>query len=490
MAPDTVRLRPLDGVGVLVAGDVMLDRYWHGDATRISPEAPVPVVHVHEVEERPGGAANVAVNVASLGARCTLLGVVGEDAEADALVKLLDAEGVGHRLARAGDVQTVTKLRVLSRHQQLIRLDREGDLPGDMRIDPAQHFEAALSHADVVVLSDYGKGSLRDIHRFIELARRAELPVLIDPKGGDFARYRGATVITPNLQEFELAVGRCSGLDTLVERATRLCREIDIEALLITRGEQGMVLVARDHSPAHAPARAREVYDVTGAGDTAIAAFATVLGAGYPMPRAMEIANHAAGLVVAKLGAASVTFDELRGALEFEVATHPSASGVVGVETLDQVLDAARTSGETVVMTNGCFDILHAGHVDYLEQARSLGDRLIVAVNDDASVSRLKGSGRPINQIADRMRVLAGLRAVDWVVPFSEDTPESLVVRVAPDVLVKGSDYQVEAIAGAASVRARGGRVEVIELREGLSTSAIIEASARLVGAPTGGAQS
>ena len=487
MAPDTVRLTPLSRVGVLVAGDVMLDRYWYGDSTRISPEAPVPVVHVRDVEERPGGAANVAVNVATLGARATLLGLTGDDAAAQTLAELLDAHGVSHRLVQAPEAQTVTKLRVLSRHQQLIRLDMEGELPGASGLEPTRDFGGLLARVDAVVLSDYGKGTLDQIGAFIDLARDAGVPALIDPKGGEFARYRGACVITPNLTEFELAVGRCADIDTVVERGENLCREIDVQALLITRGDQGMTLVQRDRAPAHAPARAREVYDVTGAGDTAIAVFATAIGAGYQMPAAMEIANQAAGLVVAKLGAASVTFDELRRALGAE---SPATPGVVSADELDRALAAARSNRETIVMTNGCFDILHAGHVGYLEQARALGDRLVVAVNDDAGVARLKGEGRPINRLANRMRVLAGLRAVDWVVSFAEDTAETLVARFEPDVLVKGGDYRAQEIVEAPVVLARGGRVEVVELREGLSTSAIIEASARLVGSSTEDVQS
>ena len=361
-------LSALDRVKVLVLGDVMLDRYWHGDATRISPEAPVPVVHVRDMEQRAGGAANVAVNVASLGASAFLLGVTGDDDAGEALGRLLSELGVDHALQRRGDGQTVTKLRILSRHQQLLRLDMEGELPAAP--DLTERFRRGLAGCDAAVLSDYGKGTLSDIQPFIRLGREACVPVLVDPKGTEFTRYRGASVVTPNLREFEAVVGRCRDREAIAERAERLRCELDLQALLITRGGQGMTLVQRGGAAHHVPANDLEVYDVTGAGDTAIAVFATALGAGFDMPSAMGIANRAAGIVVTKLGTAAVSVHELQ---------LPSR-GVVTTEELSRVMQAARAAADTVVMTNGCFDILHAGHASYLERARALGDCLVVAV--------------------------------------------------------------------------------------------------------------
>ncbi len=459
---------------VLVVGDVMLDRYWYGSVTRISPEAPVPTVHIQDMEERPGGAGNVAVNVAALGAHASLIAVTGEDEAAAAVEALLRAQAVDCRLMRRSGYATVTKLRVLSRRQQLIRLDFEDARPqGGLSVnDP--HWRATLADAHAVVLSDYGKGALDRPQDFIRQAREAGRPVLVDPKGRDFTGYRGASVVTPNLGEFEAVVGECHDLDVLVSKGNALCRDLDLDALLITRGELGATLVGPALESIHLPARAREVYDVTGAGDTVVGVLAAGIAAGQSLAEAAALANEAAGLVVGKMGTAVVSVAELR-----HVAGVPGTRGVMDASTLLERVRASRARGETVVMTNGCFDILHAGHVRFLNQAKSLGDRLVVAVNDDASVKRLKGHDRPINPLSRRLDVLDALDSVDWVVPFSEDTPERLICTLAPDVLVKGGDYQPDTIAGRECVRSFGGRVVVLEYNEGSSTTAIIEAIQR-----------
>ncbi|ROR29614.1 bifunctional D-glycero-beta-D-manno-heptose-7-phosphate kinase/D-glycero-beta-D-manno-heptose 1-phosphate adenylyltransferase HldE [Inmirania thermothiophila] len=468
-----VQIPPFGKARVVVAGDLMLDRYWHGETARISPEAPVPVVRVTAGEERPGGAGNVALNLAALGVDVHLVAVTGEDEAARELEAVLAAEGVGCSLVRLAGARTITKLRVLSRHQQLIRLDFEDGFGGFDGAALAAPLRARLAGAGAVVLSDYGKGTLREVGTLIEAARAAGVPVLVDPKGRDFGRYRGASLVTPNLAEFEAVVGPCAGEAELVERGLRLLADCGIEALLVTRGEHGMSLVRPGEAPLHLPARAREVYDVTGAGDTVIAVVAAALAAGAALPEATALANLAAGLVVAKLGAATVSVPELEQALH---QVEETRLGIVDEEALLAHVARARARGERIVMTNGCFDILHAGHVAYLNEARRLGDRLVVAVNDDDSVRRLKGPGRPVNRLAERMEVLAGLAAVDWVVAFSEDTPERLICRVRPDVLVKGGDYRPEEIAGAGCVRAAGGEVRVLPFRAGCSTSRIIEA--------------
>jgi D-beta-D-heptose 7-phosphate kinase/D-beta-D-heptose 1-phosphate adenosyltransferase len=457
-----------DGARVLIVGDVMLDRYWHGPAARVSPEAPVPVVKVEEVEERPGGAANVAVNVATLGGRARVLGVAGADEAATALETKLRRLGVGCDLVRVPGQTTVTKLRVLSRNQQLLRLDFEDGFPG---LEPAalqDRFAAHLPEADVVVLSDYGKGALREVEPFILAARVAGKPVLVDPKGREFGRYRGASLLTPNLAEFEAVAGPCRDQAELVGKGEALRRDLELDALLITRGEQGMTLLQKVAEPLHLAARAREVYDVTGAGDTVIATLAAGLAAGLGLPGATLLANLAAGIVVGKLGAASVTASELRRAV-YEHDEPPR--GVLDEAPLLQAVADAKAHGESIVMTNGCFDILHAGHVAYLEQAKRLGSRLIVAVNDDASVRRIKGAERPINPLWQRMRVLAGLTVVDWVVPFAEDTPERLICAVKPDYLVKGGDNDPAHIPGNRRVWEAGGQVLVMDYIEGCSTT-------------------
>ncbi|MCP4041254.1 MAG: bifunctional D-glycero-beta-D-manno-heptose-7-phosphate kinase/D-glycero-beta-D-manno-heptose 1-phosphate adenylyltransferase HldE, partial [Gammaproteobacteria bacterium] len=390
----------------LIIGDVMLDRYWYGATSRVSPEAPVPVVHIQDVEERPGGAGNVAINIAALGAPVTLVGVVGNDEAAATLEALLRAQGVDCQLERRPGRATITKLRVLSRHQQLIRLDFEDAVTGGEVQEASGESLFPMEDARVVVLSDYGKGALGEIRRIIQQAREMGLPVLVDPKGSDFSRYRGATLITPNLTEFEAVVGECQDLDVLVSKGEELCRKLQLEALLITRSEHGMTLVRQGVAAVHLPAQAREVFDVTGAGDTVIGTVAAALAAGQDLPMATALANVAAGLVVGKLGTASVAVPELQGALHEHSF---SGRGVLEEDVLVKAVVDARANGETVVMTNGCFDILHAGHVRYLTQARALGDRLVVAVNDDASVKRLKGHDRPINPLSRRMAVLDAL---------------------------------------------------------------------------------
>lgn len=448
----------------------MLDRYLFGSTARISPEAPVPVVHVRETDDRPGGAANVAVNLASLGVSTGLIGVVGQDAAAASLENILTARGIACNFARAVDRPTITKTRVQSRGQQLIRLDEENAaaMPGDAMV---QALRDGLKDAGAVVLSDYGKGTLADVAGLITACRDAGVPVLVDPKGTEFGKYRGATMITPNQSEFEAVVGICESDDELVGRGRALLEELGLDALLVTRSEKGMLLLEGGADPVFLSTQAREVYDVTGAGDTVIATLAGALASGEDYASAAALANVAAGLVVRKIGVATVTPGEIRASLH---QRGQGGRGLVNLEELLPMVADSREKGERVIMTNGCFDVLHAGHVSYLEEAKSLGDRLIVAINDDDSVRRLKGESRPINALEDRMLVLAGLAAVDWVVPFSEDTPRSLIADVLPDVLVKGGDYTPAQIAGAKEVLQNGGEVRVLPFRDGHSSSRII----------------
>ena len=466
-----ITLPDFEKARVLVVGDVMLDRYWSGPTGRISPEAPVPVVKVEHNEERPGGAANVALNVAALGAGSLLLGLTGQDEAAAALSDKLTSVGVKSDFVAVANFPTITKLRILSRNQQLLRLDFE---EGFHAVDPEPllaKMRALLPEVDVVILSDYGKGALESVRQMIAMARAAKVPVLVDPKGTDFEKYRGATLLTPNMSEFEAVVGKVRDEQELVKKGLALIERFELEALLVTRSEHGMTLLRANQDELHLPAQAHEVFDVTGAGDTVIGTLATALAAGKSLDESCALANTAAGIVVGKLGTSTVSPIELANAV---YGDNESGFGVVTEQQLKFAVDAARRRGERVVMTNGCFDILHAGHVSYLQNARKLGDRLIVAVNDDASVSRLKGPGRPVNPVDHRMAVLAGLGAVDWVVPFSEDTPRRVIAEVLPDLLVKGGDYQPHEIAGYEEVTANGGQVLVLNFEDGCSTSGII----------------
>jgi len=386
---------------------------------------------------------------------------------------------------RQPDTTTITKLRILSRHQQLIRLDFEDGFADQDYRSLVKRFERNIKAVDVVVLSDYAKGTLRSINlpldadivqEMLRIAGAAGKPVLIDPKGEDFEIYHGATLLTPNLAEFESVVGHCRDDDEIAVKGEMLLKKLALEALLITRSERGMTLLRAGDSPLHIPAHAREVFDVTGAGDTVISLMAASIAAGETVDNAAKLANIAAGVVVGKLGATAVTVAELQDAI---IALHHGSasiqSKITEEDTLTTLIRKYKGMGEKIVMTNGCFDILHAGHVGYLEHARQLGDRLIVAVNDDSSVTRLKGAGRPVNTLAQRMRVLAALQCVDWVVPFSEDTPERLICSILPDVLVKGGDYRPQEIAGYDCVKRNNGEVIVLGYEKGCSTTDIID---------------
>lgn len=451
----------------------MLDRYWHGDSQRISPEAPVPVVRVEELEERAGAAANVALNIAGLNAKVRLVGVTGKDEAAKTLLAILKAGGVQcDGVMQLADYSTVIKLRVLSRNQQLLRLDFENTadkVPTDF---PAEKIASYMADSDVVVISDYKKGGIPKIAELIALARRAKVPVLIDPKGTNFDIYKGATLLTPNFQEFQDAVAQpIDSEEALVQHGSALIKRLALEALLITRGAAGMTLLQRGQDPLHLPAEVLEVYDVTGAGDTVIATMGAALGARLSMVEATRMANMAAGIAVGRMGTAMVSVAEMERCARNRGG---SARGIMSRTQLVAAVERARKAGKRIVLSNGCFDILHLGHVYTLEQAAGLGDYLVVGVNSDASVRRLKGEGRPVNALRDRMGVLAALKSVDWVVSFDEDTPHQLLRAVKPEVLVKGGDYRKDEVVCADLVEGYGGEVRVFDKIKGVSTTDII----------------
>ena len=457
---------------LLVIGDVMLDRYWHGQASRVSPEAPVPVVKVGNREDRPGGAGNVALNMAALGSAVRLVGIVGNDETGLELLSRLNAAGVYCDFLQSADKPTITKLRVIGQHQQLIRLDFEQEFEAADIIGLQGKVKSLIGDSQVMVLSDYGKGALQETANLIELGRSKDIPIIVDPKGTNFEKYRGATLLTPNLSEFEAVAGYSNNEEEFVNKGLRLVKDLNLEAILITRGEHGMTLIRPDSPELHLPARAQEVFDVTGAGDTVISVLAAAVAAGNGLADSTALANLAAGLVVGKLGTAAISGPELRRAVLVEL---DSGRGVMTAEQLQIAVQDAKAHDEKIVFTNGCFDIVHAGHVGYLAKAKQLGDRLIVAINDDESAHRLKGPGRPINPVERRMAVLAGLEAVDWVVSFSEDTPEPLLEFLQPEVLVKGGDYTMDEVVGGDYVNSYGGEVRVLEFLDDCSTSAIME---------------
>lgn len=465
-------LPQFSSASVLVIGDVMLDRYWKGSSSRISPEAPVPIVKVNEKEDRAGGAANVALNISALGAPCRLIGIIGKDEAGYELEEYLKSASVNTSFVVSNDLPTITKLRVISRGQQLIRLDFEEDFKNTDQAPILSKVRDCIKKAKVVVFSDYAKGALSSITRMIEIAKSEGIPVLIDPKGTDFEKYRGASLLTPNMSEFEAVVGKVTSEDDLVKKGLKLIAEYDIDSLLVTRSENGMTLIRHGFDPISLPTEAKEVYDVTGAGDTVIGTLAASLAAGCQLPEACALANKAAGIVVGKVGTSIVSPTELANAMS---AHKSKITGVVSKQQLVEAVRDAKANGQCVVMTNGCFDILHAGHVQYLNEAAALGDKLIVAVNSDESVSRLKGPTRPINPLDERMNILANLKSVDWVVPFSEDTPRDLIAEVLPNILVKGGDYKPSEVAGFKEVTENGGEVKILSFKDGCSTSNVVK---------------
>jgi D-beta-D-heptose 7-phosphate kinase/D-beta-D-heptose 1-phosphate adenosyltransferase len=465
---------------VLVVGDVMLDQYIWGDVERISPEAPVPVVRATLRDEKPGGAANVAMNLAGLGACVTLIGFAGGDREQRAVESLLADRGIEPTLITVPAVPTITKLRILSGHQQMMRIDSECSaiISAADRQRLRNRILAEVHEVSVVILSDYAKGTLTEeiCQAVISEARSRGVPVLVDPKGRDFTRYRGATAICPNLKELALAVGEPTGdPDTLLNAGRNFVSALDLQYIAVTLGEKGITVV-QQNAMSHSAAIVRQVYDVSGAGDTVVAILALAEASGISVQGAIELANVAAGIVVGKVGTVPIQREELLGALSQQLALSMSEK-VLRCERLLSRLSAWRSAGERIVFTNGCFDILHVGHIRLLEEARHTGDRLIVGLNSDDSVRRLKGPVRPIVPEGERASVLAALTAVDAVVIFDEDTPLRLIQAIRPDVLVKGGDYAEQTVVGAREVRTWGGRVELIPLTDNISTSRMIARS-------------
>ncbi len=482
---------------VLVVGDLMLDRYIHGEVERISPEAPVPVLRHAQRYERAGGAANVAMNLAGLGCQAVLAGFWGADSEQAELAAILERNGIDTVGVVSSVLPTISKTRIVGRQQQLLRLDIESreEVP---EVEAGRLRELAtglVGKVHAVVLSDYAKGALSAAlcEAVIRAARAAGVPVLADPKTPDFGKYSGATTVCPNLGELALATRVAAHrIDELMAAGQRLVAEHDLEFLTVTMSEKGIsVLRAPSQGGTgvygtgvyHSPARAREVFDVSGAGDTVIATLAASLAGGLQVETAVELANLAAGIVVSKVGTVPIAAHELIGALT------PSSGLTAGEKVLDReriLLRVAewRASGETIVFTNGCFDLLHVGHITLLEECRRFGSKLVLGLNADASVCRLKGPARPIVGERERARVMAALAAVDAVVLFEEDTPLELIRALKPNVLVKGGDYTVETVVGHEDVMAAGGRVEIVATVEGFSTTHLVK---RLTATPASG---
>jgi D-beta-D-heptose 7-phosphate kinase / D-beta-D-heptose 1-phosphate adenosyltransferase len=468
-------LERYSGVRVWVVGDLMLDEYVAGAVDRISPEAPVPVVKVRDTEYRLGGAANVARQAAMLGARVSLAGVVGRDAAGEELLRLCQAAGIDTRAVIELEGRATTrKLRVLGPNQQLLRLDWEDVTPCAAPTTARMLSKLAEEpRPDALILSDYAKGVLTPETIAAVVQLREGEPVVVDPKSRDFTRYRGATLITPNLRELEAAAHRTldpNDAESIASAARALVEQAGLQAMIVTLGDRGMLLVPADGPPVAVPAAKHEVYDVTGAGDTAIAVLAVSLAAHAPLLSAVHIANAAAGVSVGQVGAVAVDLHSIRNVL----AARPDGK-VLQRDALAARSASWRMAGKRIVFTNGCFDLLHSGHLALLESAAKLGDVLVLAINSDDSVRRLKGPERPLVPQAERAALLAALSFVDAVTVFDEDTPLETLQAVRPHVLVKGADYRPDQIVGREFVEASGGRVALVPLVPDKSTSALVE---------------
>jgi len=467
---------------LLVLGDVMLDRYLWGDVDRISPEAPVPIFHVRKQSEIPGGAGNVVSNLVGLGAAVTVVGMRGNDAAGERLAKLLESEKVVPHLFAYSDRPTITKTRVVSQGQQMLRIDEEEVLPANDKLHSQilGLVKERVSDFDAIILSDYGKGLLQTkdfVQAIIDLANERNIPTIVDPKGTSWDRYHGATCVTPNTKELEVLHGQAIGDDRqLVEVMRSTIAKYGLSWLVVTRGPLGMCLMSRDGVPNFIPTLARQVYDVSGAGDTVIATLAICVGSGFSFPDGAKVANLAAGIVVGKVGTQPINALELQAALGTTGVDAPlsnSTHKLCSLMAAAAQVEAWKSDREKVVFTNGCFDLLHPGHVHLLNEARNLGDRLVVAINSDLSVRRLKGAKRPFMSEHDRASLVASLDCVDLVVVFESDTPDDLLRRLRPHVLVKGADYKPDQVLGHEIVEAYGGQVSLIPLLNGYSTTEI-----------------
>ena len=466
-----MNLKMLSKGNVLVFGDIILDRYISGNVDRVSPEAPVPVLKPSKEEIRLGGAANVALNLSSLGSNTTLIGVTGRDDSSIQIKELLQKNNIKSALTRSNN-PTISKLRLLAGQQQLIRIDNEEEFSeADWKSSLAVYKKhIKLKKNQVLIISDYDKGTLRDIPSLIKEAKKFKKIILVDPKGDDFSKYKSANIITPNFHEFERVVGKTKDEADVTRKGKELIKSLHLNSLLITRGSEGMTLLESINGKVKRqdfPTEAKDVFDVSGAGDTVIASIAAGIAGGFSLSESIKLANIAAGIVVGKSGTASVSQVEISPVLN-------QAEPYMTLEEAQSYSQDIHNRDKKIVFTNGCFDILHAGHVEYLEAAKDLGDKLIIGLNSDQSVKKLKGKNRPLNTLNHRAKVLASLKCVDRVVVFGDLTPIRLIKALKPDVLVKGGDYKIKDIVGYKEVTKSGGKVVTVPLVEGLSTTKII----------------
>lgn len=475
---DYAKLKKFSRIKVLVLGDFMLDKYITGEVRRISPEAPVPVIEVKEQEIHLGGAGNVINNITALGGTTRIITCIGDDEAGDYLLHHMKEKRADTRFAwQIEGERTILKTRIVAKSQQFLRYDEEDirEISEEYVFFVSQHLAEIFDDIDIVIISDYGKGNVSNTlaQVVIKEARVRGIAVIVDPKGKDYSKYSGATVCTPNMSEFSAVA---HGIETMSEeeiavKGKQLCDEVDLEYVLVTRSEKGMSLIDRKEGKKQdLPAIAKEVIDVTGAGDTVISVFSLAMAAGYSLSDCCKLSNKAASIVISRFGAATTNIDEIE-----QTGFHGTSSKILQWNQVARIAEKLKADGKKIVFTNGCFDLVHAGHISSFEQARALGDILIVGLNSDASVKRIKGEKRPIVSQENRVKLLSALTVVDYIVVFEQDTPKELVDLIIPDVLVKGKDWAGKEVVGQDVVEANGGVVELIELEQGLSTSYIIE---------------
>tara|TARA_B100001057_G_scaffold449822_1_gene491374 strand:- start:1813 stop:3213 length:1401 start_codon:yes stop_codon:yes gene_type:complete len=457
---------------ILVIGDIMLDEYWLGTSNRISPEAPVPVVKVDDKEFRVGGAGNVALNIFNINPKVNLISTIGKDKDGEIIKRILKSKKINFFFKETSECRSIKKLRIFTQNQQMIRLDFENNKE-NYKLEIGEQIKKQIRKSKLVILSDYGKGSLTDVKKIIRYAKSKSKIIIVDPKGSDFSKYSGATILTPNINEFIEIVGEVNSQAELIKKAKILINKINLKGILITQGKKGMTFISKKNV-IHKNSLAQDVFDVSGAGDTVIANFSAYLNMGKTFEEAMDMANIAASIVIKKLGTAAANKREIEKIYNkknkiFDSKYLKSTSKIL------QIVNFLKSQNQKIVLTNGCFDIIHIGHIHLLEKAKTFGDFLIVALNSDKSVKLLKGKKRPINKVLARIKSLEALKCVDLVVVFNELTPLNIIKTIKPNVLVKGGDYKIEGIIGAGIVKANKGKIKIVKTVKGYSTTKLLQ---------------
>lgn len=457
---------------ILVVGDIIYDKYWFGDINKISPEAPIPILNFQREEMRLGGAANVAANIVALGGNAMLIGCLGDDRQGKKVEKDLNEAGISNKLIFLKNQSTIIKQRIISQRQHIVRVDFDHGYKDVPDTNFFKLISENINNYDLIILSDYGKGTLSSIKKIISLAKSIGKKIIIDPKGNDFSKYENASILTPNFYEFTNIVGFCNSEEDIVLKGKTLCNKLKLDYLLLTRGAKGMTLISNNEIPLHLDAVTRDVFDVTGAGDTVLATLALCISSGFEVKKALYFSNKAASLVVSKFGTSTILLEDLKKVF---VNKHIHRNKFLTSNELKKEIKLLKKSGKKIIMTNGCFDILHMGHIRYLKEAKELGDILIVALNSDISIKNIKGINRPINDEISRLEVLAALEFVDIITVFNENTPIEVIKVIKPNILVKAGDYKLNEIAGSSIVKKYNGQIKLLTYYEGYSTSNAIK---------------